>query len=296
MRWKCDGDEIKLCYKEDIERLRNRYHHQSSSHAFSSLYLWRNPMGLTLYLEGEMFAVKSKWRGENAWFFPCGEKQAIIDFIKKHKSEEGFKLFYARQEDIQLLNQYFPQEFSFREDFASSEYIYDKEGHRTLSGKKYANLRTQLHKVEREHLLRTKPLSEETLSDAINIVKNWQGKKHSESILEIKEDEKIEEEGLSSFRELEICGVVIYMDGQPYAVAAGYPLSSNCYDLFLAKERERISGLAYYAKREFFLSLPDQYRYINIEEDLGIEGLRKMKKILNPVNMNQMWEAVGCQR
>lgn len=294
MEYKDYGDEIRLYHKEDIEKIRNHYQHEFSSHAFPSLYLWRKQMGLTLYLEAEMFAVKSEWRGKNAWFFPCGKEEAIIRFLKKHIEEADFKLCYAREEDIQILKKHFPNEFSFSRDVASDEYIYEKEEHRILAGKKYANLRTQIHKVEKEHSLRTERLSEHTLSDALSVIKNWSGKKHPESILEVGDGET-DEEALYLFKELGIEGVIIYVDGVPCAVVAGYPLSEYTYDLFLAKERERISGLAYYAKREFFLSLPQQYQYINIEEDLGIEGLRKMKKNLSPICMNEVWEAVRCQ-
>ena len=34
------------------------------------------------------------------------------------------------------------------------------------------------------------------------------------------------------------------------------------------------------------------YGWINLEEDLGLAGLRRMKKSLQPSGMNQIWEAV----
>lgn len=296
MKCKCEGDEIRLCYKEDIDRIRTQYHHELSSHAFASLYLWRKQMKLTLYLEEDMFAVKSRWRGKNTWFFPCGNESSILDFLEKHKKED-FAICYARKQDIQLIERHFPNEFSFFLDEASSEYIYEKEEHRILYGKNYANLRTQIHKVEKEHSLRTALLTEETLADAFDVIRNWSKKelKISDNVLKLGDGE-IDEEALQLFQELDISGVVVYMNEEPYAIAAGYPLSENTYDLFLAKEKERISGLAYYTKREFFLSLPQNYQYINIEEDLGIEGLRRMKKNLNPIYMNEIWEAIRCQK
>ena len=219
------AEEIELSYREKIEELRNQYQHELSSHAFVSLYLWRKQMKLTLHLEDEMFAVKCGWKGENAWFFPCGRKDAILKFFKKHK-EQNFSICYARNEDIEFIKTHFPNEFFFFLDEDSHEYIYEREGHRTLIGKKYGNLRTQLHKIEREHSLRTEPLNSKTLLDAKEIVRNWSGKNHWEGNFEAGNGE-VEEEALNRLEELGIFGIVVYMDEKPYAVAAGYPLSEH---------------------------------------------------------------------
>ena len=290
----CEGEPC-LCHREKVERLRYKYGHELSSHAFDSVYLWRREMKLSLYLGEEMFTVKCGWKGDNAWFFPCGSREEITDFLEGHREEPDFSLCYVREKDMLFLEEAFPGRFTFRRDDASSEYIYDKEEHKTLAGKKYANIRTQLHKVEREHTLRTEEISPDNIGTAMKILNNWKGKEHSESILPIK-DTQVDREALRQWEELGMAGILVYMDGGPYAVTAGYPLTEDTYDLFLAKEIGHMQGISYYAKREFFLSLPGQYQYINIEEDLGIEGLRRMKKLLGPVRMNDIWEAERCRK
>ncbi len=109
-------------------------------------------------------------------------------------------------------------------------------------------------------------------------------------------NDREEREALQNMQKLGMTGILVFVDGIPYAVAAGYPISKDTYDLFLAKEKSHLAGVGYFVKREFFLSLPKQYQYLNIEEDLGEEGLREMKKRLVPIRMNEIWEGNWCKK
>lgn len=101
-----------------------------------------------------------------------------------------------------------------------------------------------------------------------------------------------DKEPLLMLSDLAITGILMLVDGKPFGVAAGYMLSDDTCDLFLAKESERDPVLGYCLRRELMRSLPDSVRYINLEDDLDIEGLRTMKKQMVPKQMNDMWMAI----
>jgi hypothetical protein len=49
---------IRLSHREAIDRIRARYHRQTSAwFAFHSLYLWQDTLGLSILLEDELFVV-----------------------------------------------------------------------------------------------------------------------------------------------------------------------------------------------------------------------------------------------
>ena len=52
-----------------------------------------------------------------------------------------------------------------------------------------------------------------------------------------------------------------------------------------------VQGLTYYVLRELMLSLPGRYRWFNLEEDLGLPGLRAMKEHFLPDGRHEMWGA-----
>lgn len=247
-------------------------------------------MGLSLLLQEDFFAVKCLWKGENAWFFPCGSEEGKRRFILRHLPEPDFKLCYFTEDDGLFLAKHFPEQFLFIRDDASDEYIYDREGHIALAGGNYANVRTQLHKAERDYDLRTEPLSDENSDAALEIVHDWASQSHP--LARGLSDDDVDEEAIRKADDLNISGVVVYIDGVAQAVCAGFPLTEDTFNISVAKSRQNLPGLSYYAKHALFLSLEPRFRYINLEEDLGMPGLRRMKQILSPVRKNEMWEAV----
>ena len=74
-------NKIDLTQRAQVEQLRLTYGHELSAHAFLSLYLWQKPLGLSLYVEEEMYSVKISKLGNNTWFFPCGSETAVLSFL-----------------------------------------------------------------------------------------------------------------------------------------------------------------------------------------------------------------------
>lgn len=283
-----NAKQIRLSDRIAVETLRHTYGWELSSHAFLSMYLWQKTFGLSLYLENEGYTAKIQNAGTNTWFFPCGSEEAVLRFLQKHQDEADFQLRYLREQDVCFLQEHFGAAFCVARDVGASEYIYSREEHETLRGKAYANVRTQLHKIEREHELAVESITPDNLSECVSVLRGWENlrmEEWSEDAL------NADLTGLLHMEELGIDGILIRVDGEPAGVAAGYPLTEDTYDLFLAKTCKPLQGLGYYVQRSFFLSRPSGVLWINMEEDLDIEGLRNMKKRLSPVRMNELWRA-----
>lgn len=274
--------------REKVEALRRTFGHELSSHAFLSMYLWRRQLGLFLVVEENLFTARIA-REKNCWFFPCGSEPAIRDFLKRHE-EADFGMRYLRQQDVELVRKLAGDSFVFTRDADASEYIYERRGHEALAGKAYANVRTQLHKIEREHEMRAERITRENLPLCMQVLEEWE-QEHETGAGWARESCRVDAEGLENSEIFGIDGIVVFADGRPAGVAAGYPLTEDTYDLFLAKAAYSYPGLSYYIQRSFFLSRPDGVDYINMEEDLGMEGLRSMKQRLSPVRMNELWRA-----
>ena len=271
-----------------IENLRKTYRHQLSSHAFVSLYLWREQMSLSLYLEKDVFSAKCGIRGENAWFFPCGDKKKTASFIREVEKSPKPILCYLRKEDVEWLTENFPDEWEIRRLPEGDEYLYDTKGHEQLLGKTYANMRTQVHKVEREYHPQVRLLDETTKSDALSVVEEWSYGEHKFGTIGIRDDD-VDKEAICMQKELGIKGIVLYLDEKPVAVTAGFLLADDVFDMVIAKSNVTLQGVSYYSKRELFIR--SGCKTVNMEEDLGIEGLRRMKQGLKPYAMNEIWEA-----
>jgi hypothetical protein len=85
--------------------------------------------------------------------------------------------------------------------------------------------------------------------------------------------------------QLDIEGMVLMEDGEPLAFAIGSRLTADTFDIHFEKAREDVDG-AYAAINQAFAGHLRQkfpeLRWLNREDDLGIEGLRKAKLSYNP--------------
>lgn len=279
--------QITLSMRERIERIRYENGYITASHAFASLYIWKKEMGLSIYMEEGLFAVKCLWRGKNAWFFPCGSRETVRDFICRSLGEEELLFCYMRAQDIDFLNQVFPGRFQITERKCDHEYLYDRKEQQELKGKGFIAARKYIHRLEAGYKLEWKPLQPSNLTDAVSVVREWRG--HSEGVDGLM-DKTASATLMEHWDELEASGIIVFVNGIPGAVMAGYPIGRNMFDISLAKQNCFVPGLAEYTRHAFFSFLPGDYTLANGEEDLGIEGLRLMKQRMRPVGQIQMYD------
>lgn len=282
-----DTRKIELNDKEKIDAIRAKYGHETSSHAFQSLYIWKEDMQLEMYIEDDFFAVKCSLERDNEWFFPCGSKERIKWFLEQFGAEK-ICLRYMREEDVTLLNELCPGRFEIEEYPGDDEYLYSVAEQIELKGKKLRTVRNHISRVQRDHELRYEPISEENLDKVQAVSDAWVRKStENASLMDVTASDYL----LDNRVELDVSGVLVYVDEEPYAIVAGYPLSDRCFDMAMAKQVDTLSGLTTYAKYAMYNVLPEHYEIVNAEEDLGISGLRTMKQQMGPIGKNLMFGA-----
>lgn len=280
--------EIDLGMRHSVDGIRNQYQHHSSSHAFASLYVWRKDMDLSIILEEDFFAVKYGLKGDNAWFFPCGNPEKIILFIQNLLTQNKFTLSFIRQEDVEFLQTHFPNVFDITAVEADYEYLYDTKEEVELKGKKFARLRNDLNRLLRLHEVDSVVIDDDNLSLAISVCEKCSTRERfTPSGLS---DAYAKRQLLNHYKELNALGILTYLNGVPSAVTMGFPLDDTMFDICLSEQTERVSGLLVYARTELMKLVQDRYPIINAEEDLGLEGLKLMKNIMRPIGFIEMYE------
>lgn len=269
-----------------IEKIRKKYKHSTSSHAFETLYIWGDELGLTVYIEEELFAVKCSSKGDNTWFFPCGSPTEICRFIDKI-DKNNLRFCYMREEDVRLLEENFPERFEITEKECDHEYLYSCSEWTELKGSAFAGIRNHIKRACRDNELRFEKINDNNIGQVRNIIHRWKEESMAKGD---KSDNVAAAILIDNYNALGVQGIVVYVNEILFAIVAGFPLSEDCFDMCLAKQTDRLSGLSVYAKYEFVKSLPKQYVYFNAEEDLGVEGLRIMKQQMKPIGQIKMFE------
>ncbi|MCR5622450.1 MAG: phosphatidylglycerol lysyltransferase domain-containing protein [Treponema sp.] len=160
------------------------------------------------------------------------------------------------------------------------DYIYLTENLAELPGKKYSRKRNHIHQFVKAHPGCTvKTLGPDTLEAALRVEDGWLHDKKGDAALQ--EEREIIARALGNFGSFaDTCGMtgaVAYEGDEPFAFCVASLLGPSVTDVHFEKclpDHARDGGYAF-INCEFAKKVKSEY--INREEDLGLEGLRKAK-------------------
>ena len=222
-------EAIRLEQRFHIERIRQKYGHLLSSHAFASLFLWKEQMKLQIVPEDDAFFVKTGLEGSDVWFFPCGQKRDTLEFIEQHMDNPSFGMVYLREEDKCMLESCFPGRFFCSPMPESDEYIFDRTELEQLSGPKFANVRNQVNRLFREHEIWCRPYTECDESAVWDFLNHLEGITHRPGY-HMLTDSQVPQTAMTYRTELGLHLVTVWADGILSGISMGFPLTRDTMD------------------------------------------------------------------
>ena len=177
-----------------------------------------------------------------------------------------------------------------KEDRDLAEYIYKVETLTNLKNHEFKKIRRELHKFFHDYGDRCtiEKITPKHFDEILNVQKEWFSQKTSVNhdpdyikALSI-ENEYINNVMFENFEALGLCGIVLFIDKKVKGYYVGGPLSEKCFDGISIKTDGNIPYLSKVLMNEFVKICCKGYEYLNMEEDLGFEGLRNFKLILKP--------------
>lgn len=287
---------IELEQRESVERIRKRAGYVLLSHSFNTLFLWQDTLQLSIFLEEDFFVVRYGLVGENCYFCPCGDEEKTRQWLLSVHQESGFRLFYVDEARKLWLAEQYPDIFRFHYDAGSCEYIFDRQRHLLMQGRSYQRMRYEIHHLAAGHQLRTEVLTQENLSVSRQVIEAWRVNNCEKKTGLITEDILVARCALQYFDALNLRGVLVYVDEKPMATAIGCEITEDTYGIQIAKMSEKIEGLMFYLLEQMFDLIPGQYRYVNGDDDMDIEGIRIHKQKMKPVRMNEVWQVFSAEQ
>jgi hypothetical protein len=220
-----------------------------------------------------------------AYMFPVGtgDKKEIIRLLEEDSLRTGHPLCLMgiTPEITSELENLFPHEFKYVSERKYADYIYNRTDLVELKGKKYQSKRNHVNRFYRDYQFEYLPVTPEVVHLCMKLEEEWFGD-HTP-------DEDLLNEhcsmtfALQHLDELGGIGGAIRVNGEIEAFTFGSPINKNTFGIHVEKANTQIEGIYPVINQLFVSHIPEQYIYINREEDLGIEGLRKAKLSYHPV-------------
>ena len=277
--------------RAQYEELLSQEGERGCEYSFANLYLWGRQRIAFLHGHAIFFSQFSR---RTVYPFPigAGNKKAALDAIIADAAARGIpcRITGLGEADQELIQSLYPDQFRFHCDENAFDYVYDINDLADLPGKKYHVKRTNLNRFYEEYPnAYTEPLSKKNLAAAEVLVEEWfAGRLQADPDGDFHMERAALRKAMRDGAEIGMCGLVL-MDGErALAVTLGSLLSPDTMDVHFEKGAPDVAG-AYVAINCAFANYVRQnypnVRFLNREEDMGIEGLRRAKQSYRPHHM-----------
>lgn len=231
---------------------------------------------------------------------PVGEGDIApsVLLLEKDSQEHGHPLWILGVTPVgrERLDKAFPEgDFRHLPNRDYFDYIYLRENLVNLAGKKYQAKRNHINKFIKSYAYKYMPITPELVPECLALEAKWykaNTEKTGEDVNEMTAERRALAYALNHAPELGLIGGAICVDRQIVAFSFGAPINKQTFGVHVEKADVNYEGAFSIINREFAAHIPEQYIYMNREEDLGIPGLRKSKLSYNPDILLEKYTAI----
>lgn len=291
--------DIEIDCKDILDKYFDLVDYEACEYCFTTLYMWKDLYKTKYYVEDDFAIVAGEYENKGFIILPLAKKENMnkaFDFIIKNfeKQHKQIHLKAINKEVVEYLQSVYGDRFEYIEERNNFDYIYDGESLRTLAGRKNQKKRNHLNSFVKEYGDRVeyKKLEEADFDECINLLKEWS--KDKDESIELDSEFKAIKRIFKNYEKLKdtlkISG--IYIDSKLEAFSIGEMLNDNMAVIHVEKANADIRGLYPYINQQFLLNEFSDVEFVNREEDLGIEGLRKAKLSYHPVKFAEKYTVI----
>lgn len=271
----------------------------ASDASFANIYLLRNKYSTKISRYKDFVIRKYSGKGARCGYtFPLGKgdvAKALAE-IEKDAKECGERLQFAfvTEEQKDVLENAMPARFCYSSDAGDSDYIYLRSELASLSGKAFHKKKNHFSKFVRTYPdYKYYEIGACNIYDAQKVADAWYYEHLQDEDASQLAEYKAIKEALENFEELGLIGGIIYVNDSPCAMTIASKINENTVDVHFEKAvGEYALNGGYAAINKLFSEKLDGVTWLNREEDIGIEGLRKAKLSYRPKIMLKKYSVV----
>ena len=277
-----DFRPLRLEDQARIKACRDTQEHPFTALSFPSLFAWREAYGLRVAGDADFFVIRSFYDG--GYYCPCGVEEKCLAFLES--LEAPARILYLTQEQAKRLE---ARSWAIRHRPDLSEYISSaaslamKEGHMSNS-----------FKVKCRHYRRNLNYSTHTLSEAdLPMLCEMLERLEADGSEGDFHDLDVLRTEIENMEALGMRGLALEVPGGYHAFILGYENKADMFTMTMSKHDPALpTETTAVCVHELARIVAGEYPLVNLEEDLGLEGLRKAKELYSPIDRLEVYEAI----
>ena len=289
-----------------VDELLARGNYRGCDYNFTNLYVWSRAYNQRIARVDDFLVTHVCGRMGCSFMFPAGggDLASVIRKLEEEAARRGepLRLVCLTPRQMAELEEFFPGQFTFTADRDGYDYLYEIDRLADLGGKRLHAKRNHINRfMENNPSWTYEEITPESLGECLAMDKEW----YRRSLAREGEAEErdLGDEGVAlrqameHYQALGLEGGLIRVYGEVVAFTMGDLLNSDTYDVHFEKAYGELQGAYAMINREFARWVRGRHpnvRYLNREDDMGVEGLRKAKESYYPDQMVEkhtaMWK------
>lgn len=277
---------MRIPYKEIVDKYLKKAQSKASELTFANMFIWRRTRPLEISMLDKMQIIREMSPlGVLSYYPPITGKDLLgntVVFIEEaiHENEKFTMDSITEPLASQLKN----AGYDIKPDRDNWDYVYRSSNLGNLNSSKHASRNQLIKNVMEKYGDRCRYADmDQKLADECLELKDWR-----EDVgwnlgrLKLIEEPYAIMESLSHFSELGLIGGAMYIDDKLSGFAIGERIRNNMVIIHSEKVNQKRPGLHQYLNMEFVSRLPDEVKWLNMEQDLGDLGLRRAMSRYEP--------------
>ena len=256
--------------------------------SFSNLVSWRFLYDTKYAIVDDFLVLRYNSGGNDTFMMPIGKGNAdnvILKLIEEiHSQGKPFKMYAACHFIENQVSDNLRERFNLLPNRDSFDYVYLREDLANLKGNKFQQKRNHVNRFMKTYPnWEYKSATPELIRLCIEKEHEWYESNDDYKHQEIDNERQALLYAMNHAEEIGVKGGVLLVDNEIVAFTFGFPINHKTFGVHFEKADIRFTGAFTIINQMFAKDIPEEFEYVNREEDLGIEGLRKAKTSYNPV-------------
>jgi len=258
----------------------------SCENSFVNLLLWQKAYKNQFKLFDDCFLLYSQSHNGELYRLPfCKNIEKGINKIFEFNNGV-LPCFWAQDgARFEAFKKLFSDKYEFIEKRDAFDYVYNRSDLAELAGKKYHSKRNHIASFGKKYNWKYKTITKENTDEILECAEKW----YSQNKEKFDKYMAVEKEGIKLLLEnmeiLNIKGGAISIGNNIVAFTLGSPINDKVFDIHIEKALKDYQEAYTVINREFAKNELSDYEFINREDDMGLEGLRKAKMSYKPAFM-----------
>lgn len=279
--------ELSISDKSTVLRYTANSKRRNCDLSFSNLCSWRFNYHTQLAIWKDCLLFRF-WVDDKtlAYMMPLGEgdlRSVLKDMVEDSEKEgQPFRMLGVCSDMRGKLEELYYNDFDFVHTRDYDDYIYLRTDLAELKGKKYQSKRNFVNRFKRNNKYEYLPITTEHIDECLALEAQWFEVNNGVMDKSTTAERKALTYALQHFDDLGLTGGLLQIEGRTVAFTFGMPINYDTFGVHVEKADTSVEGSYAMINYEFANHVPEQYIYLNREEDLGVEGLRTAKLSYHP--------------